>query len=165
MPEMLGSRARRSSARPGRAAVCALLLCVLTAAAGCSADVNLRGNAVKSENLAAIKPGVQDRSAVRDLLGSPTNVATFSDETWYYISQKDQRIAFSKITPKSRAIVAISFDERGRVRKVKQYSLVDARKIEPVDRVTPTPGQEFSLIQQLIGNLGRFEASGDEERF
>lgn len=146
-------------------ALCALLCAALLGGAGCTPDINVRGNAVKTDNLARIKPGVQDRTAVRDLLGSPTNVSTFSNETWYYISQKDQRIAFSRITPTTRQIVAISFDKGGRVKKVKTYSLADAREIEPEDRVTPTPGQEFSLIQQLIGNLGRFEPSGESGGF
>ncbi|MDH3241416.1 MAG: outer membrane protein assembly factor BamE [Alphaproteobacteria bacterium] len=141
------------------------LAAALIALAGCAPDVNVRGNAVKIENLEKIKPGTQDRSAVQELLGSPTNVATFSNETWYYISQKDHRIAFSKITPITRQVIAISFDQRGRVQEVKKFSLADARKIDPVDRVTPTPGQEFSLLQQLIGNLGRFEQSGEGDGF
>lgn len=141
------------------------LAAALISLAGCAPDINVRGNAVKSENLEKIKPGTQDRRAVRELLGSPTNVATFSDETWYYITQKDHRIAFSKIQPITRQVIAISFDQRGRVQKVKKYTLADAREIDPVDRVTPTPGQEFSLLQQLIGNLGRFEPSGENDGF
>jgi outer membrane protein assembly factor BamE (lipoprotein component of BamABCDE complex) len=142
-----------------------VIAAALIGLAACAPDVNVRGNAVESETLAKIKPGTQDRGAVRELLGSPTNVATFSDETWYYITQKDHRIAFSKITPITRQVIAISFDERGRVQNIKKYSLADAREIDPVDRVTPTPGQEFSLIQQLIGNLGRFEQSGETDGF
>lgn len=145
--------------------LCTALAAALIALAACAPDVNVRGNAVKRENLAKIKPGTQDRGAVRELLGSPTNVATFSDETWYYISQKDHRIAFSKIRPITREVIAISFDDRGRVQNVKKYSLADAREVDPVDRVTPTPGQEFSLLQQLIGNLGRFETSGETDGF
>lgn len=129
---------------------------------GCAADVNVRGNIVDQEKLAGIRPGTQDRDAVRSLLGSPTNVATFSNETWYYISQKDKSVAFKKIEPLSRNVVAISFDRQGQVAEVKTYSLADARNIQPVERTTPTPGREYSLIQQLIGNLGRFEGGGPE---
>ncbi len=147
--------------RPTRAWAAALSA-VLLLTAGCTADINVRGNAVKQEKLTQIQPGVQDRGAVRELLGSPTNVATFDNETWYYISQKDHTIAFSKARPLSREVVAISFNGAGRVTKVKKYSLADSRKIEPVDRKTPTPGQEFGIIEQLIGNLGRFEQPSGE---
>jgi outer membrane protein assembly factor BamE (lipoprotein component of BamABCDE complex) len=131
--------------------------------AGCTADINVRGNAVKQDKLAQIRPGVQDRGGVQKLLGSPTNVATFNGETWYYISQKDHSIAFSKPRPLARKVIAISFNDAGRVAKVKKYSLADGRTIKPTDRKTPTPGQKFSLIQQLIGNLGRFEQPGAGE--
>lgn len=132
-------------------------------AAGCTADVNVRGNTVGQDKLTQIKPGVQDRSGVQTLLGSPTNIATFNGETWYYISQKDHSIAFSKPKPLARKVIAISFNEAGRVAKVKQYALADGRNIKPTTRKTPTPGQEFSLIQQLIGNLGRFEQPSSSE--
>ncbi len=135
-----------------------LLAVAMLVTSACSADVNIRGNAVDRLQLAKIRPGVENRAAVRNLLGSPTNISTFSDETWYYISQKDRRIAFSKPRPLSREIVAISFDKRDRVARVKQYSLANARDIDPVGRKTPSPGKEFSILEQLLGNLGRFEA-------
>lgn len=143
-----------------RRASAAVLVALALATAGCTADISVRGNAVNQKKLTQIQPGVQDRGAVRELLGSPTNVATFDNETWYYITQKDQTLAFSKAKPLSREVVAISFNGAGRVTKVKKYSLADGREIKPVDRKTPTPGQEFGIIQQLIGNLGRFEQPG-----
>jgi len=143
-----------------RASAAAVFVALALATVGCTADIIVRGNAVDQEKLTQIQPGVQDRGTVRELLGSPTNVATFDNETWYYITQKDQTVAFSKARPLWREVVAISFNGAGRVTKVKKYSLADGRKIKPVDRKTPTPGQEFGLIQQLIGNLGRFEQPG-----
>ena len=44
--------------------------------------------------------------------------------------------------------------------KVKIYGLEDARKIEIVERVTPTAGKEFTILRQLFGNIGRFEPTG-----
>jgi outer membrane protein assembly factor BamE (lipoprotein component of BamABCDE complex) len=146
-------RRPKGATRNWAAALSALVL--LTA--GCTPDINVRGNTVEQDRLTQIKPGVQDRSAVLELLGSPTNVATFNGETWYYISQKDHSIAFSKPKPIARRVVSISFNEAGRVAKVKGYSLADGRKIKPTERTTPTPGQEFGIIEQLLGNLGRFE--------
>jgi outer membrane protein assembly factor BamE (lipoprotein component of BamABCDE complex) len=148
-----GIRRLKGATRNWAAALSAFVL--LTA--GCTPDINVRGNAVKQDRLTQIKPGVQDRGAVRELLGSPTNIATFNGETWYYISQKDHSIAFSKPKPIARRVVSITFNGAGRVAKVKKYSLADARKIKPTDRKTPAPGQEFGIIEQLLGNLGRFE--------
>ncbi len=135
-----------------------LLAVAMVVISACSADVSIRGNAIDRLQLAKIRPGVENRAAVRKLLGSPTNVSTFSDETWYYISQKDRRVAFSKPRALSREIIAISFDKRDRVTRVKQYSLANARDIDPVGRETPTPGREFGILEQLLGNFGRFES-------
>ena len=42
------------------------------------------------------------------------------------------------------------------------YGQEDGRTIAYVDRTTPTEGNELTLIQQLLGNLGRFNPEGDE---
>ena len=49
------------------------------------------------------------------------------------------------------------FDKKGVAEKVKIFGLEDARKIEMVERVTPTAGKEFTILRQLFGNIGRFE--------
>ena len=58
-------------------------------------------------------------------------------------------------------VVAISFDDAGRVKNIRTYGLEDAREIEPVARTTPTGGREITVLEQLVGNLGRF--SGKEK--
>lgn len=136
----------------------AVLAAAMLMTSACTADINIRGNSVNKDALAKIRPGMENRAAVRNLLGSPTNISTFSNETWFYISQKDRTVAFSRPISLSREIVAISFDKQDRVAGIKQYSLANARKIKPEKRVTPTPGKEFGILEQLLGNLGRFEA-------
>ena len=49
----------------------------------------------------------------------------------------------------------VSFDNTGYVSEKRLYSLDDGRDITPVARVTPTEGRDFSILQQLLGNLGR----------
>ena len=135
-----------------------VLAAAMLVVSACSADVNIRGNAVDKERLTKIRPGIENRAAVLNLLGSPTNVSTFSNETWYYITQKDRTVAFSRPIPLSRDIIAISFNKQDRVAEVKRYSLAHARNIKPEKRETPTPGREFGILEQLLGNLGRFES-------
>ena len=53
-------------------------------------------------------------------------------------------------------MLVVSFDEAGFVEDTRTYALEDGQIIDPVDRVTPTEGREISILQQLIGNLGRF---------
>jgi outer membrane protein assembly factor BamE (lipoprotein component of BamABCDE complex) len=129
--------------------------------AACSADINLRGNAPDTDRLALIKPGAQSREQVVQLLGSPTTISTFDKNTIYYISQRTKVVTFNKPQILSRKIVEISFDKNDRVTQVKNYDLSNSRDIELIKRTTPTPGRQFTILQQLLGNFGRFESSGE----
>jgi hypothetical protein len=37
--------------------------------------------------------------------------------------------------------------------------LEDGKEVTPVARATPAPGRELSFLEQLIGNLGKFNGS------
>ena len=50
---------------------------------------------------------------------------------------------------------------KGVVRDFASLGLEDGRIIELVERKTPTAGNEITFLQQLFGNLGRFEGSSD----
>jgi len=55
--------------------------------------------------------------------------------------------------------VAIHFDPSGVVEDVKVYGPDDARQVKLVDRTTPTAGKEITVLQQLLGNVGRFNTA------
>ena len=88
--------------------------------------------------------------------GSPSTVSTFEDSKWYYIGQKTTQFAFFQPEILERKVLVISFNDAGYVADTRTYGLEDGKIIDPVERITPTEGREFSIIQQLLGNLGRF---------
>ena len=53
-------------------------------------------------------------------------------------------------------MLAIAFDSQGIVQDMKVYDKSDGRLVAMVDRQTPTHGNELTIIQQMLGNLGRF---------
>ena len=137
------------------------MLLVTAFAAGlsaCTGRVDTRGNLADPEVVSQITPGESTRGTVEDLLGSPTTVATFNDQTWYYIGRKTEKFAFFKPEVLEQQVVAVHFDPNGVVDDVKLYGPDDAREVELVDRTTPTAGQELSVLQQLFSNLGRFNS-------
>jgi outer membrane protein assembly factor BamE (lipoprotein component of BamABCDE complex) len=139
----------------------ALTLTALLAAftlASCGPPTDLRGNSPEKKLLASIKPGVTDKASVTKLLGSPSSVATFDADTWYYISQETRNVAFFKPELQDEKVVTISFNNKGIVQKIAYLGMQDHREIEPNPDKTPAPGREFTLIEQLIGNFGRFSA-------
>ena len=54
----------------------------------------------------------------------------------------------------------VKFGADGKVIEVDTVGLDAGRNIQPVARTTPTHGTQMSVIEQLIGNLGRFKKKG-----
>jgi len=123
----------------------------------CESRKNTRGNLLDPERVEDIRPGELNRDEVVEILGSPSSITPFGSDTWYYISQRTESYAF--FTPKvlERQIVVVSFDKKGKVTKVDTVGLEQGREIIPVARKTPTHGNKLTVLEQLIGNLGRFK--------
>ena len=129
---------------------------LLFAVAACTPTIDTRGYVPDEDLIGQIKTGLDDRAAVSRVLGSPSNVATFSDETWYYISRRTEQFAFFDAKVLDQSVLAVDFDERGFVSAIRRYKLEDGRIIDPVTRETPTLGRELGILEQLFGNVGRF---------
>src|SRR5919109_141672 len=138
------------------------VLALAVGVAACSARIDQRGNKPDEDQVVQINPGVDDKNRVAELIGTPSTISTFDDRTWYYISKRTETTAFFDPDVTDQEILAISFDENGIVQNMKVYGQEDGRQIAYVDRTTPTEGNELTLIQQLLGNLGRFNPEGDD---
>ena len=150
--------------KPVRNALVAVVCLSGLALSGCAKDINARGNLPPEELLAQLVPGEQTRQDVQLILGTPSHTATFGDETWYYISALTTQYAFYSVEELERDVIALTFDNRGILQEVQNLGLEDGEEIAIADRETPTMGREFSLIEQLIGNLGRFDRGRPEAR-
>jgi len=136
-----------------------LLAACLTAALGaCAPRIDVRGNVPDPERLSEIVPGEFSRNEVAEILGSPSSIAAFDEETWYYVSQRTETLAFFAPEIKERKVLILHFDTQGILADIEQLSAEDGRPIVPIERKTPTAGNEFKLLDQLFGNLGRFNS-------
>jgi len=131
---------------------------LLAAAAACSPRVDNRGNQIDAETLSEIRPGMSTRDDVLYLLGTPSTISSFQGPVWYYIGQRTERVAFFKPDVTERQVVEIMFDETDRVSEMKVIGLEEGQEVELVERVTPTEGRDLTILQQFLGNLGRFNA-------
>lgn len=145
--------ATRSRSLLRSAALGAVALALLSA---CSPRVDNRGAMIDPELLAEVRPGMSSRDDVLYLLGSPSAVSSFQGPVWYYIGQRTERLAFFHPEVTDRQVVEIAFDEADRVSDIRLYGLEDGQEVALVDRETPTEGRDFTVLQQLFGNLGRF---------
>lgn len=142
-----------------RALVASGLAAALSA---CSGVVDTRGNLPDPETVLEVQPGIHDRDQVATILGSPSTVATFEDDTWYYVSRRTEQFAFLDPEVLDQQVLMVKFGEDGLVSDMKIYGLEDGQVIDPVERTTPTSGRELTVLQQLLGNLGRFN-TGEEQ--
>jgi outer membrane protein assembly factor BamE (lipoprotein component of BamABCDE complex) len=128
----------------------------------CTPEKDVHGVLPDKELVAEIKPGQTRQEDVTRILGTPSATATFDKETWYYIGERTETVAFFKPSVLEHKVIVVRFDKQGTVEDVQQ---VDAKKdgkdVTPVARETPTKGKELTVLQQLIGNVGRFNKSGE----
>ena len=133
---------------------------VAVALAACAPTVDVHGNMPEQDILDEIRPGVSTREVVSEKLGTPSTIAMFDGETWYYVGRKTETKAFFNPKTLDQRVIVVRFDDRGRVDAVETINGDAARPVQIVDRETPTRGREYTFLEQLLGNIGRFNNPG-----
>jgi outer membrane protein assembly factor BamE (lipoprotein component of BamABCDE complex) len=62
--------------------------------AGCSPTLTNHGNIPEPELIESIRIGSSNREQIVAMLGNPSAVATFDQESWYYVGSRTSQIAF-----------------------------------------------------------------------
>ncbi|MGY8955586.1 MAG: outer membrane protein assembly factor BamE [Alphaproteobacteria bacterium] len=132
------------------------ILILLSALSACAPVINTRGQQPDPDVLAKIEPGSTSQRDVERALGTPSTQGVFRENVWYYMSERTERTAFFAPELLERKIIAVVFDKVGVVEDIVTYTENDKQEIALVARITPTAGNELSIIQQLFGNIGRF---------
>ena len=141
-----------------------LLICaVALGLAACTPEVSTHGYRLDEATLTQLEPGRTSRDETLQLLGSPSSIATFDDRVWYYVTQRTERMSFYQEQVVDQQVIEITFDDGGVIRSIDRDNLEDAREVALVDRETPTSGSELSMLQQFLGNLGRFNPEQDPD--
>ena len=129
---------------------------------GCAQPIELHGNRINSESLKAIIPGKSTDKDVLKILGTPVIKQEYGAQNWIYIRSKSQKTVFSGKKLLERVVVRISFNQKGIATSVEMIPNDPHLSIDFAKRKTPTAGQEITILQQLIGNFGRFENKNDQ---
>ncbi|MCI5060080.1 MAG: outer membrane protein assembly factor BamE [Alphaproteobacteria bacterium] len=130
-----------------------IMIAVLIGA--CSPTVNTRGNIVEDFRMREITPGVSTQTNVLKSLGSPTTKAPFDENVWYYIGQTMEKKGIFDPEVTEEKVVVVAFDEEGIVQTIEE---IDSERLNvpKVRRKTHTGGNEITVMEQLLGNIGRF---------
>lgn len=139
-----------------RVAYAALAAGLLAATAACSPITTYSGFQAIEANPKDVKVGTDTKSTVRASLGSPSASSTFDPNVWFYIDQIKERVAFRRPVITQRNVVAITFDKDSeQVKHIDIMTLKDGKVIAFNGRETPTRGRELTILEQLLGNVGR----------
>jgi outer membrane protein assembly factor BamE (lipoprotein component of BamABCDE complex) len=140
-----------------------LLASSLVGLTGCDPQIAQRGFVSTPGSEEKLEVGAQSREDVVRLIGSPSAVSTFNPNVWYYIGETQESYAFLKPEIIEQKVIQVTFNESGRIAGIKNYDLKDAEKIEMVKRITPTAGKELTVLEQILGNVGKFNPGAKKE--
>lgn len=137
-------------------------LALIAAVAACTPIQASHGNLLSNSKIAEVQTGVSTRNEVRRSFGTPTSIAPFDNKIWYYIGENTETTGIFKPKVTERRIIRVSFNDDGILQEVTDVDPNMTEEINLVDRKTPTAGKEFTAVQQMIGNVGRFNANKDK---
>ncbi|WP_253944448.1 outer membrane protein assembly factor BamE [Pseudogemmobacter hezensis] len=138
-----------------RMAALGLLLLV----AACAKIYRNHGYVPDDVELAKVQVGVDTRETVTEKIGRPSAQGLLNDLGWFYVQSRFEHYGPQEPTEVERQVVAINFTESGKVANIGRYGLEDGRVIELSRRVTESNIRGVSFIGQLLGNVGRLNAS------
>lgn len=127
----------------------------------CSPTINKRGNLLESYQIDEIKVGETTRSEVLRNLGSPTAKGTFDTNIWYYIGQKTEKTGIFDPEIVEEKVYVAQFNDAG---ILEHFEPVEGGRVKiPYSRQkTITGGTETTIMQDLLGNLGKFNPQTGE---
>ena len=133
------------------------------ALAGCQyvqASRYTRGNMAEEYEYSQLIPGTSTKADATSLLGSPTSHDTFDDNTWLYIGELTQPVIASYPAIDRQQVIVLRFDGNGTLRALRKLTGKNAVRVAMAGGSTPSPGSEATVLQQVIGNVGRYNPAG-----
>lgn len=136
----------------------ALVAVVAAFSAGCSPIERFHGYIPPAQEIAALQVGVTTKEDIIATLGRPVTDGTLATNTMYYASSQFR--TFGPFAPQvvDRQVLAIELDANDRVRNISRYTLEDGRVVVLERRVTEDGIRDVTVLSQLLGSLGRFDA-------
>jgi outer membrane protein assembly factor BamE (lipoprotein component of BamABCDE complex) len=140
-----------------------LIIAILLLAA-CTPIEAQRGQIVTDQEISQLKIGTTAKPEVTALLGTPTTVDPFDDKLWYYMGEDTKQIGIHPPVPTQRRVLALRFDDSGTLVEQKLLTKDDGQQIAMAPGETPVVTAQRTMVQQLIGNVGRFSDQGADSK-
>ncbi|PRY94898.1 Beta-barrel assembly machine subunit BamE [Hasllibacter halocynthiae] len=133
------------------------ILAAALAFAGCTPIVSEHGYIPPAQELARLQIGVDTRDTVAEAVGRPSTSGV-TEGDWYYVAST--RRTFGPFAPRitAREVVAITYDDAGRLANVERFGLREGRVVALSRRVTQSTVRRPGFLSQLLTSVGRLQA-------
>ena len=140
-----------------------LFLVMFIILSGCQ-SVDVRGQFVSNDAIEEINSKKLKQDEIIDLIGTPTYVPEYSDNTWYYLQRSLTKRAWFEPKVVEQRIIKITFDEHDKVIEATLLSVINDEKLNIENKYTKTYGTEQNNIQKFVKNIGRFNKTTDGKK-
>lgn len=135
--------------KPGRNILAACAAVVILS--GCVEERIFNNGPVITQDQLDLIPVGSSKDQVLLALGSPSSRGQFGNEVFYYISQKRSKTyEFEKLKLIDQKVLSVYFDEEENVSRIANYGLQDGKVFDFVSRTTPTGGEDFTFLRQIL---------------
>jgi len=126
----------------------------------CTSIRESRGYVTDQVLMNSVRPGIDNRRSVEGTLGRPTFSSQFGEPVWYYVSSVTGRRPFVRPRIRTHGVLAIAFDETGKVASVERSGIDEVVYLRPESDKTQVLGRERGFLEDLFGNIGQVGGLG-----
>ena len=127
--------------------------------AACGGQYRNHGYMPLAEDVDALIVGVDTRDSIIEVMGVPTTGGVLTEEAMYYVRSRVHHKGYVKPNEIQRDVLVLSFDKNQILRNVERFGIEKGKLIRLEHRVTEAPGGDRSILQQIIGSIGGFNAN------
>ncbi len=131
-------------------------LCLIFFLSACAGSIETRGYFPEDSKIKYLKANKTTKNQVIDSIGYPSTVSAFNPNTWIYLETKFEKSAFFDPEEVESKVLEISFSDDNKIENISNYVIKDGSENEFSDKTTPTYGHSINAVQQMIGNIGKF---------
>lgn len=137
-----------------------LISSALALSTACSPVIHNHGYVFEDAKVDQLQRGQTTPDQVKQLLGTPTTTSVIENQSYYYIYIRQETYTYKKPEEVDRRVLAVYFGDDNTLSDFGYYGIENGNVVSFIDRATPTSGKEISFLQQIFGNLGRFDSGG-----
>ena len=135
--------------------LCCVALCACSTAKQNEWFVNHNGNMPTEERIAKIKTG-STKDDVLQILGAPSAVISFDENTWIYMSSDIKRVAFKKPEEINRDILRLRFNNEDKVIEVARLNKDSGKELTPCADNTEVKGEDLGFFRKYFGGVEQY---------